>query len=264
MLIAHIPEPLNSISDGESIMRQKTTVISIVGAGGKTSTLFWLAREFAGIGKRVIATTTTQMYLPEENIPVLFCHSPDKLPGAAFPSRSFSCFTGWVPETGKVRGFSPLQIDALAQRNITDILLVEADGARGYPLKAAALHEPCIPQSSHFVIALMGGQVIGQDIGPQNVHRWPLFSALTGLRQGERFGIEALVNFINHRDGLFKQAPPQAKRIWLINQCSHIENMKDSLSELLARTELDAIWLGAVREFPPIACVLQRHEKHDY
>lgn len=260
MLVANIPEPLNAICDETKSLNQKTAVISIVGAGGKTSTLFWLAREFVRAGKRVIATTTTQMYLPEENMPVLLCRSPNKLPSAAFAAPSVACFGGWNPENGKVLGFAMQQIDFLAKRNIADVLLVEADGARCFPLKAPALHEPCIPESSHFVVALTGGQTVGQPIGPQNVHRWPLFSAITGLREGERFGTEALTHFINHPQGMFKQAPPQACRIWLINQCSHIENIKSILPGLLASTGLDAIWLGAVREFPPITHVLQRDE----
>ncbi|MCE0826228.1 putative selenium-dependent hydroxylase accessory protein YqeC [Buttiauxella sp. A2-C2_NF] len=260
MTHANIPAPLNSFGENKNLFNQKTAVISIVGAGGKTSTLFWLAREFARIGKRVIATTTTQMYLPEENIPVLFCRSPEKLPGAVFTPPAIACFAGWNQELGKVRGFSPAEIDALAKRHLADVLLLEADGAHGFPLKAPALHEPCIAQSSDFVIAVMGGQAINQPIEPQNVHRWPLFSAITGLRQGGKLGIEALKQFINHPHGMFKQAPPQAKRIWLINQCSHIENITGVLPELLASSGLDAIWLGAVREFPPITHVLLRDE----
>ena len=256
--MANVPEPLNSICDEQKSLSQKTAVISLVGAGGKTSTLFWLAREFTAMGKRVIVTTTTQMYLPEENMPVLFCRSPDMLPDAAFPAPTVACFAGWNQENGKVLGFSSQQIDALVKRNIADVLLVEADGSRGSPLKAPALHEPCIPESSHFVIALTGGQTIGQPIGPQNVHRWPLFSAITGLQQGERLGTEALTQFINHPQGMFKQAPSQARRIWLINQYSHIENINGILPDVLASTDIDAIWLGAVREFPPITHVLQR------
>ncbi len=41
-----------------------TTLISLCGAGGKTSTLFWLAEYFYQQGKRVLITTTTRMFLP--------------------------------------------------------------------------------------------------------------------------------------------------------------------------------------------------------
>src|SRR2546430_17614853 len=40
-------------------------LITIVGAGGKTTTMYSLASELANRGKRVITTTTTQIFYPE-------------------------------------------------------------------------------------------------------------------------------------------------------------------------------------------------------
>ena len=40
-------------------------LITIVGAGGKTTTMYTLASELAQRGKRVITTTTTQIFYPE-------------------------------------------------------------------------------------------------------------------------------------------------------------------------------------------------------
>ncbi len=47
-------------------------LISAVGAGGKTSTLLWLAELFVRAGRRVLLTTTTHMSLPEQ-MPVIIC-----------------------------------------------------------------------------------------------------------------------------------------------------------------------------------------------
>ena len=40
-------------------------LVAIVGSGGKTSLLQLLARELAGTGSRVVATTTTAMFLEQ-------------------------------------------------------------------------------------------------------------------------------------------------------------------------------------------------------
>ena len=40
-------------------------LIAITGAGGKTTTMYTLADELAQRGKRVITTTTTQIFYPE-------------------------------------------------------------------------------------------------------------------------------------------------------------------------------------------------------
>jgi len=40
------------------------SLISLVGAGGKTTTMYTLASELAGKGMRVVTTTTTNIYFP--------------------------------------------------------------------------------------------------------------------------------------------------------------------------------------------------------
>ena len=42
-------------------------LISIVGAGGKTTTMYTLAAELAALGKRVVTTTTTNIYIPRSD-----------------------------------------------------------------------------------------------------------------------------------------------------------------------------------------------------
>ena len=42
-------------------------LISIVGAGGKTTTMYTLARELARQGRRVVTTTTTQIFMPTQD-----------------------------------------------------------------------------------------------------------------------------------------------------------------------------------------------------
>lgn len=254
---ANIPEPLTQFCDGS--LNSSSVVISLIGAGGKTSTLFWLARQFSLLGKKVIITTTTRIYLPDENIPLLMCCDPAHLPAAVFASPICACYSAWQPSSGKVGGFLPQQVDALAQRHYADIILVEADGSRGLPLKAPALHEPCIPVSSRCVIAVTGGQVLARPLGPDNVHRWPIFASITKIKRGDKADIAVLEHFIRHPAGMFKNVPLDAQRIWLINRFSQSENfITNKLSALLISTGLDAIWLGAVREFPPIRNVLQR------
>ena len=41
--------------------------LALVGGGGKTTTMFALARALKESGKRVLVTTTTNIFMPEEN-----------------------------------------------------------------------------------------------------------------------------------------------------------------------------------------------------
>ncbi|MTH48367.1 selenium cofactor biosynthesis protein YqeC [Intestinirhabdus alba] len=224
-------------------------LIAAVGAGGKTSALFWLAGLFQQAGRRVLLTTTTHMFVPTA-VPLLLCRDPLRLPEAVWQRPLLACFSAWLPSVGKVRGFSPALLDALVAQARVDVVLVEADGAHGFALKAPAEHEPCIPQTSRCVIAVTGGGMLGRAIGPSTVHRWPLFSRITDAAPNEALSWPMLYRLIRHPQGAFKGAPEGSRRIWLINQLSQNENLPDG--GLLQRGDIDAIWAGAVQERPAI------------
>lgn len=254
---ATIPEPLRRLCDTHP--GGHAMVISIVGAGGKTSCLFWLAHAFSQLGKKVMITTTTHMFLPDEGFPVIFASHPSRLPDAVIKRGSFACYTGWNPQNNKVCGFSSAEINALAEKNSVDVILTESDGARGFGIKAPGEHEPCIPEYSDCVIAVTDGQLLGAAVGPDNVHRWSHFSAVTGLSSGDTLDLSAISRLIRHPQGMWKSAPPDALRIWLINRFSQNENFSpDALADWIRGTSLNAVWFGAVRENPAITHILQR------
>ena len=102
--------------------QKRPTVISVVGAGGKTSLLFWLAELLQASGRRVLITTTTHMCMPTSHWPVVFCRDPAMLPHASLTSPISFCFHSWKANQGKVQGFTPEAIDALVQRpNVTNM-----------------------------------------------------------------------------------------------------------------------------------------------
>ncbi|EDU7996300.1 putative selenium-dependent hydroxylase accessory protein YqeC [Salmonella enterica subsp. diarizonae] len=224
-------------------------LISAVGAGGKTSTLMWLAQRFCAVGRRVLLSTSTQMYLPA-SLPVLFCRDPLVLPAAAWQRPLLACYSSWLAPAGKVRGFTPQQLDALVAAGQVDVILVEADGAHGFALKAPNEHEPCIPQSCCCVIAVMGAWRLGQNVGPATVHRWPLFSRITGAAPDTALSWTMLHRLIAHPQGAFKGVPPSSRRILLLNQLSQNENLPEKA--FLQHWEIDALWAGAVQELPAI------------
>ncbi|WP_431140459.1 selenium cofactor biosynthesis protein YqeC [Enterobacter mori] len=224
-------------------------LIAAVGAGGKTSTLFWLAELFQQVGRRVLLTTTTHMFVPH-TLPVTLCRAPQALPAAFWQRPLQACFSAWLPEAGKVRGFTPAQLDTLMASGQPDIVLVEADGAHGFALKAPDVHEPCIPNSCCCVVAVTGAGMLGKPIGPAAVHRWPLFSRITGAIAHDALTWPMLHRLVQHPVGAFKGAPTGCRRIWLLNQLSQNENLQPG--NLIMRKDVDAIWAGSVKSRPAI------------
>ncbi|WP_262411685.1 selenium cofactor biosynthesis protein YqeC [Aeromonas hydrophila] len=150
--IESVLNPLTENIDG------RTTLISLCGAGGKTSTLFWLADYFHQQGKKVLLTTSTRMFLPASSSRRTLLIEADPIRQLtrcqALPDEPMQLvlFSHLDRASGKAVGPSPQQIDLLKGQQRFDIILVEADGAHHKLLKAPALHEPCIPQHSDWVI----------------------------------------------------------------------------------------------------------------
>ena len=146
-------------------------LVALVGAGGKTSTLYALARQGVDNGKKVVITTTTHI-LPHPALPL--AGSLEEL--AALLGDRPAATWGRYALPDKLSGGGP-PAEALA---VADLVLVEADGARLHPLKAPADHEPVIPPEADAVVALAGLDCIGRPIGAI-CHRPERVCALLGV-----------------------------------------------------------------------------------
>ena len=136
----------------------KKARIALVGAGGKTTLMFQLARDFGG---RAICTTTTHLALDQlgEADQHLIISDPAELSGLADQYEGkILLVTGPQVETNRVG--SPPQEVLRALVDLADSwicpLIIEADGARKLPIKAPAEHEPAIPGFVNTVITVIG------------------------------------------------------------------------------------------------------------
>ena len=237
------------------------SVVSLVGAGGKTSTLFWLAQALACSGQRVLVTTTTRMFRPEPRCGATLLIEPERAQRLAalgdMPSTPgvVALFSHFDPSQGKVMGCEPDEIDELKSMAVADVILVEADGARHCALKAPAAHEPCLPRGSNTVIALTGGAPLGCPANPANIHRWPQFSAITGLCAGDPINQTALGRLLAHPEGMFKNAPAQAARHWLVNTQGALDASVPALLGQLVHDHrsLDGGWIGNMQRLSPFS-----------
>jgi probable selenium-dependent hydroxylase accessory protein YqeC len=116
----------------------------------------------------------------------------------------------------KLCGLDPVAIDALA--DLFDIVLVEADGSKGLPVKAPASHEPVVPASSSIVIGVVGLDALGRPMDEHIVHRPEFFGPLVGCAPGERITAAHIARLANSTNGLFKNAPAKAMRAVLLNK----------------------------------------------
>lgn len=213
----------------------KKEIVCLVGAGGKTSTMFCLARELSAKGKKVLVTTTTAIYYPEreqyDEILISEKESPE-----LFDSRSggITVLGRSVSTEGKLLGVSPGFLDTLFYKELFDYILVEGDGSKGRPIKAPAGHEPVIPSSATKVLGLIGLDSIGRKVCEEYVHRPEFFCSILGCREGDIIDPGIISKLIVHREGLFKAAPTLAEKYVILNKAEG-EERKAAASEIRKR-----------------------------
>ena len=154
-------------------------VVAFVGAGGKTSAMLALARELEASGMRVIVTTTTMVgQTLASHLPSLTAGADDARGVARALDRHRAVLVTGSPDgRGKLRGLPPEDVERLAR--LGDIVLVEADGARGRSIKAPASHEPVIPGAATVVCPVVGLDALGRPLATA-AHRPELVAAVAG------------------------------------------------------------------------------------
>lgn len=150
----------DSLLDALKINPEKYRVIAVVGGGGKTSLIFRLMEELVSIGKTVIVTTTTHMvYEPERP----FVENGD-IDGVRKDLQiyHYTVAASLDCSKGKIGCLSEEKLEEL--RGLSDVLLIEADGAKRLPLKVPEEWEPVIPELVDLLIGVVGMDALGEPI----------------------------------------------------------------------------------------------------
>lgn len=198
-------------------------VASFVGAGGKTTLMFRLARELADAEEPVLTTTTTKIAMPDksESAHVIFADSACGILKNAEKQMKTGFHVTAVsgrPNAGKLAGLPPEIVDKVGKSGMFRWILVEADGAARMPLKAPAAHEPVIPESTNRFVGVIGLDSVRKPLKNPYVFRPEIFSKITGLALGEMVTEESVAACVVHKNGLMKNCPPNAVRILFLNK----------------------------------------------
>ncbi len=241
-------------------------VVSLVGAGGKTSLMYRLARELAGTGQTVLTTTTTRIYPPATDQCGVCILAPtveqilQRTAGALREHRHITAAAGRSAESGKLSGLAPQEIDRLWVSGVFDWIIVEADGAAGRPLKAPAAHEPVIPSCSGWLVGMAGLQAMGKPLADQWVFRPEAFARITGLTPGALISADAVATALAHEHGVLKGAPAGCRCLAFLNQADESDGQAAGLGVAAALKRIGGgrirrAIVGQVRIDPPVSAV---------
>lgn len=151
---------------------ERIRMVTLVGGGGKSTTMYALAKAAQDRGKTVIVTTSTHI-LPHPGIFLTDNPQPDHLRACLAAHRVLTL--GTMGRADKLCGVGAMGVC----KAVADVVLIEGDGARVKPLKVPAGHEPVIPPESDGVVAVAGLDALGRPIG-EICHRPEQVAAFLG------------------------------------------------------------------------------------
>lgn len=189
--------------------------MALVGAGGKTTTMLALAAELAA-RHDVLVTTTTKIW-PIPGATTIFADAETEAWEQVREGRVAgppTVLARSLGSDGKLHGIPPEMLTALAGRS-EGIILCEADGAAGRPLKVHGPGEPLIPAGASHVLAIAGLDCLGRIAGPDTVHRAGRYQEVTGGGLG--LPIEP-VHVARALTAAANFAPSCASRFFLLNK----------------------------------------------
>ena len=211
---------------------EKPPRLAFVGAGGKTTLMFSLARQLLGEYPAVWVTTTTHLGTWQAALADHYLRIDLHNDFTDIPISGITLITGGDVEAGRLGGLDAAELEHLLRLADRDgiPLLIEADGSRQLPLKAPAGHEPAIPGWVDTVAVVAGLAGLDQPLDKHWVHRPERFAALSGLAQGEAVTAAALSRLLTHPQGGLKGIQAGMRRVLLLNQADTPELRQRALS----------------------------------
>lgn len=237
-------------------------ILSLVGAGGKTTTLFCLANEFYEEGKKVLATTTTKIAKPTRpHVHKLFLAQDleallkelDKIKDPMIIGVGYGLDHS-LNNVEKLVGLPLEWFESLRQKAGLDSILVEADGAASRLLKVPAEYEPVVPESSSLTVWVMAIKVLGRPLHPEWVHRAERGASLLGVQLGTPVTESHIIQLVKNPLGCLKGIPAASRKVALINQADTAEevNRASSLGRALIREGLERVLVTSYLDQDPI------------
>lgn len=246
----------------EALGLKTREMVSLTGAGGKTTLMFRLAGELFLQGKKVITTTTTKILEPtKDETPHLFV-SGEEGKVRDFVSRRLDEYghitlAGERLGSGKLKGLSSGFLNNLWNSYEIDAIIIEADGAAGRPVKAPKEGEPVIPSGTTLVMALLGVDGVGIALTDENVFQAERISKITGIPAGGKMTEEGMALLMTHPEGLFKSAPDSSRLTAFLNKVDISEGLVKARK--IARNifekkavKIERVILGQLKSEPPV------------
>ena len=202
---------------------KKHDVISFAGAGGKTSTIFALARELKHTTDyKILITTTTKMFLEKEAVTV---EDEWFIKEQMLKKRLVTA----GKDLGRKMGcFSADFLQKII--SLSDIALIEADGAQRRPFKMPRLYEPVYLPNTTKIVYLAGMTALDKVIG--DLSRSDILADFLHKQPDEKLTEEDMLKILQNEKGAKKDI--QGKEFYVILNQADDDKILQSAEKIAA------------------------------
>lgn len=205
----------------EAIGIKDKEVISIVGAGGKTSLMYALGEELKN--KKVLLSTTTKILPPRfDEVDFYGIGQATYLDISKNMKSGSFLYANSLTKEGKVDSISLEEIKKIKED--FDYIILESDGSKRKSLKGWTDNEPVISKETTITIGIFDITTLNKLVSEDLVHRITEFLKISKAKKEEVLKDEHIVNMIFNEEGLFKNS--LGRRILFINKVENEENEK--------------------------------------
>ena len=205
-------------------------IITIIGAGGKTSLMF-SASSLLRNDYKVLVTTTTHIYIPDNNLYdkiIMLTHFENENYNNILQNNKNGVYVigSHIVNNSKIKGLTFDMLDKITP--YFDVVIIEGDGSKEKSLKGWNDNEPVIYPKTTKTIGIVDISSIGIDINEENIHRVDKFLEIINDYSNNKVNIEHLEKLILNEKGLFKFT--KGEKILFINKIEDINKRKNALN----------------------------------
>jgi probable selenium-dependent hydroxylase accessory protein YqeC len=233
-------------------------MVSLIGAGGKTTTLFYLARELREDGGKILVTTTTKLFKPAKpHVDRLFLvqESDALLEATAKIQAPVIVAAGYnVDDEEKLIGIPAKWLASFGESKQFAAILVEADSAASRLFKVPSEMEPVIPEQSQLTCWIMAIKALGKPLHPEWIHRVERAISLLGVPAETLLTKEHVIRLVKNPAGCLKGVPAQSRKIALLNQSDSPDEVAkaEELGRALLQSGFERVLITSFLSHEPV------------
>lgn len=217
-------------------------IVSLVGGGGKSTLMYFMAATCAREGKKVLVSTTTHIFMPSA---AHYARNEAEVE-ALWASGKFAVIGTPAAEKGKLKMPQAEFLDRMLEK--ADVAFLEADGSKNHPCKVPKDGEPVLHPKSDLVVAVLGLSAIGRPLR-EVCFRLDRAAALLGVEEDHCLTEEDAAEILSSPQGSRKDVGDRRYCV-VLNQCDDGRRRRTG-NEIAARLALLGVPQVAMTAFDP-------------